>query len=201
MILAYDDGPHLRDDLLNYRNGQKTQENTQSHQSPLVAVACKGLQLIHVDHTYIDVDGLNSTDRILELYQRCPFRPELRVIMIDSPTMGGFNILNPFRIHAETGLPVLLVPDSQPRSPIVEVYRHVFPDRTAQIEVLQQLPPLEDLSLSIKTDPNVVGKVYFHVIGAEKPDITGLLSYLAEYSLIPEPLRLAHIIAANLRLK
>jgi endonuclease V-like protein UPF0215 family len=190
VVLAIDDGPHLREDL--YHNGPKCRIRI-----PLVGVVCKGLQLIHVGKTDVEVDGLDSTEKIIELYQRCPFKLEIRLIMIDSPTVAAFNIVDPFRIHQETGVPVLLLPDSRPRGSIVDVYSKVFPDRNSQIEILQNLPPLDQLELEIHSDPNIKGSIYFHVIGAKKEDIAPVLIHLAEYSLVPEPLRLAHLLASG----
>lgn len=193
MILAIDDGPHRREDLLHYR---LQQNNLKSTFIPLIAVACKGLQLVHVSRTQVEVDGLDSTEKIIALYRNNPFRLEIRLIMIDSPTVAGFNIVDPEKIFRETGIPVLLLPDSPPNGAILDVYSHVFPNRIAQIDVLKRLPPLEEMQITIKTDPHIKGSIYFHIIGATKDEIRPLLIHLAEYSLIPEPLRIAHVIAS-----
>jgi endonuclease V-like protein UPF0215 family len=193
MFLAIDDGPHRREDLLHYR---LQQNNLKSTFIPLVAVACKGLQLVHVSRTHVEVDGLDSTEKIIDLFHNNPFRLEIRLIMIDSPTVAGFNIVDPEKIFRETETPVLLLPDSPPNGAIHDVYSHVFPNRTAQIDVLKRLPHLESMEISIKTDPHIHGTIYFHIIGATKEEIRPVLIYLAEYSLIPEPLRLAHVIAS-----
>jgi hypothetical protein len=196
-ILAFDDGPHKREDLLHLSNDPDYLPRS----VPLIGVFCHGTQLIHVSQSTITVDGTDATHQILEVYHNHPFRQEIRLIMIDSPTLAGFNPPNPFDIHLQTGIPVVLIPSSEPKSHIAEVYAQVFPDRTETIAFLQQLPPLESLNVHINADPHTSRMIYFHVIGASKDEIQGVLHNVSLYSAIPEPLRIAHIIASSLHLQ
>ena len=64
-ILAFDDGPHKREDLLHLSNDP-------DHVSiivPLIGVFCHGTQLIHVSRSEITVDGIDATHQILEVYR------------------------------------------------------------------------------------------------------------------------------------
>ena len=61
---------------------------------------------------------------------------------------------------------------------------------------LEKLPPLESLSLPLNQDKNIKGTIFFHLIGISVGEIKNLLNNLSEYSAIPEPLRIAHIIAS-----
>jgi len=190
--MAFDDGVHSKFDLAKY--------NKKSNIKPkatLVGVTTRGIQLLHVSYGNIEIDGTNSTQEVLRLYKENPYMNEIRLIMIDSPTLGGFNPPNPFELFEKTKIPIILLPDKKPKSVISEVYSKVFPEREEQIEVLKKLPPLESLMVSINQDPNISREIFFHVIGITKKEIVDLLNHLSEFSAIPEPLRLAHIIASS----
>ncbi len=193
-ILAFDDGPHKHEDLLHLSNDPDYLPRS----VPLIGVFCHGTQLIHVFQSTIAVDGTDATSQILKVYHTHPFRPEIRLILIDSPTLAGFNPPNPFDIHSQTGIPVVLIPSSEPKSHIAEVYAKAFPNRIETIAFLQQLPPLDSLLVTINTDPNTSRMIYFHAIGTTKDELLEVLHHLSLYSAIPEPLRLAHIIASSL---
>ncbi len=190
--MAFDDGQHSKNDLAKYSNNSDFIPKT-----PLVGVTTRGIQLLHLSYGTIEIDGVDSTDEIIRLYEENPYKNEIRLIMIDSPTLGGFNPPNPFEIYEKTKIPVILLPDKKPKTIISEIYGQVFPERNEQIEVLKKLPKLESLIVSINQDPNISREIFFHTIGITKNEIIDLLNHLSEYSAIPEPLRLAHIAASS----
>ncbi len=198
VVMAFDDGPHHAEDL--YHSNQSP-KNAKPKTTALIGVVCRGIQLLHVSESTIEVDGTDSTEKILQLILQNPFLPEIRLILIDSPTLGGFNPPNPFYLYEQTKIPLLLIPDRKPQSHIAQVYRDIFPQRTDQIEFLQKLPPLSSFKLSINTDPHITSDLYFHAIGIEISAIKEILRYLTHFSKIPEPLRIAHLIASRMREK
>ena len=192
-ILAIDDGPHEKEDLA--RN-HELHLNDPPRTTQLIGAICKGAQLLHVVKSRIQVDGEDATDQILNLFYTNPYTREIRLIMIDSPTLGGFNVPNPVEIFEQTHVPVLLIPDRSPKEKIVEIYSSVFPDRKKQRSWLENLPTLEKLTVTLINDEKITRDIYFHAIGTSKQEIAGLIYSLSEYSGIPEPLRLAHLIAS-----
>lgn len=190
--MAFDDGPHLKSDLAHFN-----QNSNNFPKIPLIGVVCRGIQLLHVSSGMIQVDGIDSTQEILRMYGINPYNNEIRLIMIDSPTLGGFNPPNPFEINEKTKIPVILLPDRSPKSKISKIYAEVFPTREPQIEFLKKLPPLESLTVNINQDPKTSREIFFHSIGIKKEEISELLHHLSEFSAIPEPLRLADIIASS----
>jgi len=190
--MGFDDAPHLKSDLAHFN-----QNSNNNLKIPLVGVVCRGIQLLNVSKGMIQVDGIDSTQEILRMYAINPYKNEIRLFLIDSPTLGGFNIPNPFEIYETTKIPVILLPDKKPKTMMSEIYSKVFPKREEQIKILKKLPNLESLIVSINQDPKISREIFFHAIGITKNEIIDLLNHLSEYSAIPEPLRLAHIIASS----
>jgi len=190
--MAFDDGQHSKYDLAKYSNKSDFIPKT-----PLVGVTTRGIQLLHLSYGKIEMDGIDSTNEVIRLYEENPYKKEIRLIMIDSPTLGGFNPPNPFEIYEKTQIPILLLPDKKPKTVISEIYGQVFPEREEQIEILKKLPKLESLIVNINQDPKILREIFFHAIGITKNEIVELLNFLSEYSAIPEPLRLAHIAASS----
>ncbi|RLI64355.1 MAG: hypothetical protein DRO88_07515 [Promethearchaeia archaeon] len=197
-ILAFDDGKHEKSDLMRYR---PQVDPDSSHMTDLIGVITKGLQLMHVSSTRITVDGSDSTTKILELIQSNPYRNEIKLILIDSPCVAGFNIPNPFIIYEKTQIPILLIPSNHPTHIIGDVFEKVFPNRLDELVVLKNLPPLETLNVKVNISPELSKNVCFHPIGISKSEVIDLLHFLTHYSSVPEPLRLAHLIASRFKLK
>ena len=95
--MAFDDSPHLKSDLAHFN-----QNSNNNPKIPLIGVVCRGIQLLHVSTGIIQVDGIDSTQEILRMYGINPYKNEIRLFMIDSPTLGGFNLPNPFEIYEKT---------------------------------------------------------------------------------------------------
>jgi len=193
-ILGIDDSPHSREHLAN-----AIQKGHPPKIVQLVGVTCKGTQLLHVGHHPIEVDGTDDTNAVLALFEESPFNHEIKLILINSPTVGGFNIINPQKIYDRIQMPMVFLSENRPTSNIAEVYTKVFPDRTEQITTLKNLTALEELTVPIVSNPKVSGKVYYYNYGITNQEIKPILLALGLHSAIPEPLRLAHIIASTFK--
>lgn len=191
-ILGIDDSPHSREDLTN-----AIKKGTPPKMVQLIGVTCKGNQLLHVSHHPIEVDGTDATAAVLALYKKTPFNPEIKLILINSPTVGGFNIINPKPIFDQIHVPIVFLSENRPTSKIAEVYAKIFPNRSEQISTLQSLNTIEELAIPIITNPKIIGRVYYYIFGATNQEIKPVLLALSLYSAVPEPLRLAHVIASS----
>ncbi|WP_457557333.1 endonuclease dU [Candidatus Harpocratesius sp.] len=199
-ILAFDDGKHEKTDLLRYRKNEVNQKSAKLHRTDLIGVVTKGLQLMHVSNSRITVDGDDATTQMLSIFEQNPFRNEIQIILIDSPTVAGFNIPDPFIIHEMSQIPVLLIPSNPPTHIIAEVFENIFPDRKEDLSILKNLPPLEKIEVSVNISPTIKKKLCFHPIGISKEEVIDLLNFLTHFSAVPEPLRLAHLIASRSRM-
>ncbi len=179
-ILGVDDGP--------FRFGQPGK-------AMLVgAILRGGLWLEGVLTTQIAVDGDDATDQLVRMISRSRHKGQVRVAMTNGLTFGGFNVIDGQAIFDETGLPLISVTRSKP-------------DIDAIREALKRLPdPREKLSrIGRAGEPKEHryaqgrgrSRVYFQAFGISDEDAHAIIDIAATRSLIPEPIRVAHIIASG----
>ena len=44
--------------------------------------------------TKVDVDGIDSTNRIIEMINKCKFKPQLQCIFLNGIAVAGFNVID-----------------------------------------------------------------------------------------------------------
>ena len=154
----------------------------------LVGVFMKGSQeVVGVLSRWITVDGSDATDAMVDAIVNSRFK-DLRVILLKGITYAGFNVVDLERLHGETGLPVIVVVRKRPNLwAMEEAFRKHFPDAEERIALLRKAPPLVEL---------VPGKLYLQCVGLDTETASEIVRVATRTGLIPEPLRLAHMIAS-----
>ncbi|ASJ05361.1 endonuclease dU [Thermococcus barossii] len=154
----------------------------------LIGVVMKGSQeVVGVLSRWITVDGNDVTDAMIDAINSSRFK-DLRVILLKGITYAGFNIVDLERLHRKTGLPVVVVVRKRPNLDAMEgALRKHFSDAEERISLLRNAPPLVEL---------VPGKLYIQATGLEIKTAGEIVRTTTKTGLIPEPLRLAHMIAS-----
>ena len=154
----------------------------------LIGVVMKGSQeVVGVLSRWITVDGRDATDAMIDAVLSSRFK-DLRVILLRGVTYGGFNIVDVERIYRETDLPVVVVVRKKPGLKAMEsALRKHFPDAEERIELLRGAPPLFEI---------LPGKLYLQAVGVDERTAEEIVRVTTKTGLIPEPLRLAHMIAS-----
>ncbi len=154
----------------------------------LIGVVMKGSQeVVGVLSRWITVDGRDATDAMIDAVLSSRFK-DLRVILLRGVTYGGFNIVDVERIYRETDLPVVVVVRKKPDLKAMEsALRKHFPDAEERIELLRGAPPLFEI---------LPGKLYLQAVGVDERTAEEIVRVTTKTGLIPEPLRLAHMIAS-----
>lgn len=154
----------------------------------LIGVVMKGSkEVVGVLSRWITVDGTDATEKIIDAVKSSRFK-DLRVIMLKGITYGGFNVVDLDRIHRETGLPVVVVVRKRPDVGAMELaLRKHFPDWRERLELLRKAPPIREV---------VPGKLYLQAVGVDVETAAEIVKTTTRSGLIPEPLRLAHMIAS-----
>ncbi len=161
---------------------------------PLVGAVFRGGQWLDgVLTTYIDKDGTDVTDRLVEIVNRSRHRGQLRVIMVDGVTFGGFNVLDLKGVFKKTGLPVIVVSRERPK--MAEIHRAIkhLPGWRERWKLIQATGRIYPVKTKDSGSP-----VYMQVAGIKRKDAESVVKLSSTRSLVPEPLRVAHLIATSI---
>ncbi len=136
--------------------------------------------------TKVKVDGTDSTSKLIKMINKCKFKPQLRSIILDGIAFGGFNIIDVEKLSKETKLPVIIV-------------IRKYPDFNKIRRVLKKIGKEKRYNLIEKAGKvHKVGKIYVQLTGISLEDVKKILKISCTRSLLPEPIRVAHIIAAGI---
>ncbi|MBN2517495.1 MAG: DUF99 family protein [Candidatus Altiarchaeota archaeon] len=145
-----------------------------------------GKTLDGVFRTKISKDGLDATNKLIELIKEIE-RDNIRALLLDGITFGGFNIVDVQRLYAETGIPVIVSMQKRPNfADIRRALRHLdnYETRTNLIEKAGSVHPID-----------IVGKkVFIQKAGISLEDAKGIIEKTTTNGLVPEPIRVAHLI-------
>jgi len=136
----------------------------------------------------VAVDGLDATDKLVSLVKGCRFK-DLRVVMLDGIAFGGFNVVDINRLYSETKLPVIVVTRDKPDFKEIKAALKNLPDSEVRWGYMRDAG--EPKPVEVKD-----GKlVYIQTAGIKFTDAEAIVKLSATRSLIPEPIRVAHLIA------
>lgn len=153
----------------------------------VVGAVCARTRLDGVLATTVRRDGNNATDRLVEIVRSSRFADHIRAVLLQGIALAGFNVVDLERLARELDVPVLVVVRKQPRMQMVKT---ALIDRTAG--------GLEKWSLIEKHGPlERCGVLWVQRVGLTIKEATELLAATTSHGNIPEPLRLAHIIAGG----
>lgn len=158
----------------------------------LVGVVMRGKeQLEGVLSTMVEKDGMDATEKLVEMVNKSRHKDQLRVIMSEGITVAGFNVLDIREIFERTGLPVVVVTRKKPDLKKVE-------------KALKNLPEWKERWRRMKRAGRIYqvgiggGRIYMQFCGIKREDAEEILSRTVTHGLIPEPLRVAHLIATGI---
>ncbi len=176
-ILGIDDGkftPHTKGDVL------------------IVGVVFRGgCSLDGVMHTKVAIDGLDATDKIAAMINSSPHKPQLRVVMLNGITVAGFNLVDIHRLHCDTGLPVISVTQDKPDLDSIHEALKNLPDTELRWQIVQNAG-------GVRVVQNKGAKLYVCLAGISVDDALIVLDTTSTRGSLPEPLRVAHLIASGI---
>jgi endonuclease V-like protein UPF0215 family len=153
----------------------------------VVGAVCSRTRLDGVLSGKVRRDGVNSTDALIELVAGSKFRGHVRAVLLQGIALAGFNVVDVHRLHRALDVPVLVAVRRHPRLGMV---RDALLDRTPggarKWKLVQAAGPLTQL-----------GAMWVQHIGLTAADAIALLRATTLHGNVPEPLRLAHLIAGG----
>lgn len=154
----------------------------------LVGAVFAGSRLEGVLSGRVRRDGVNSTCTIIRLVTESRFHAHLQAVMLQGIAFAGFNVVDLAAVHAALAVPVIVVARKRPDLAAIRraLLRRV-PGGRRKWRLIEQAGPMEP-----------VAGVYVQRVGISLSDTGALIERLAINSVMPEPLRTAHIIAAGI---
>jgi len=172
-LLGIDDGPF---------------EKGRDRETPLVAVMMEGHDLVEgVAIERFPVDGDDVTGFLAAWIAGLRFRPAVQGMVLGGLTIAGLAVVDVARLARETSLPVLAVNRRDPS-------RHRVGDALRAAGLPERMEILERAPESVRVDDGL----YAAFAGADRVTALSLLAASRHKSALPEPLRVAHLVAAAL---
>ena len=181
-VLGIDDGPFTFEDRT----------------VPVVGVVVRKGYVDAVLRTAVEVDGTDATSALALLVETSGYGTQLEAVMLDGACLGGFNVVDMEELHRLTSLPVITVTRDKPDMARIrralemlgrtsKYGRGPIPDWKERLARLERTRLVE---VGTGHKPVHVG-----FAGIDEPDAKGIVTGSTIRGSIPEPLRLAHLIA------
>ena len=137
----------------------------------------------------VTVDGDDADAAITGLILRSRYREQIRLVMIDGTAVGGFNVVDIDHLFQSTGIPFCTVTRERPDLDSIRaaLQKH-FPDWQRRLDLVER-----HLLAEVRTGH---GSIFVSIAGTTIAEVEGLLRGSTVQGAMPEPLRLAHLIAA-----
>ncbi len=133
------------------------------------------------------VDGKDSTNRLIKLINECKFKPQLQLIMLKGIAVGGFNVIDVEKLSEQTKLPVIIVIRDYPDYQKIYDALHKIGQKD-KIKLIEKLPK-----------PAKINHIYVQHINISFDKAKEFVNLTCTRSYIPEPLRVAHLIASGIK--
>ncbi len=159
----------------------------------LVAVLCEGAvpKDLRIGRVRVDYDDVNS--KVIELVSDLG---STDLVILDGVTYAGFNVVDPDVVSNELGIPVITFFHYELNLRRIEyaLNKH-FPDGNRRLKVIKKV------YLSSVDVPTPWRRVRIYVVGMPLNEAVRTLKKLQTVSPIPEPLRIADIVASGISRK
>lgn len=172
-VLGIDDGPF---------------DKRRDARTPVVGVMTEGASRVEaVAVTSFPVDGAEVTAFLAAWIRGLRFRPSLQAVALGGVTMAGLAVVDVEALAEDLALPVIVASRKDPaRSRVAGALRAAgLPER---------IPTLERAPAAVAVEDGL----HLAFAGLAEAEARGLLAAVRDKSALPEPVRVAHLIAAAL---
>lgn len=171
-VVGFDDAPFARDfrgDVL------------------LVGAVCSRTRLDGVVSGRVRRDGANATEVMARVLERSQFAEHVRAVLLQGIAVAGFNVVDVRALHERLGVPVIAVVRRQPD--FASIRRALF----ARVRGAERKWRLIESAGKL----DAIRGVLVQRVGITVDHTRELLAATTLHGNLPEPLRLAHLIAGG----
>jgi endonuclease V-like protein UPF0215 family len=141
----------------------------------------------------ITIDGLDATEKMAAMVENSPYYGEIRVVVLDGITFAGFNVVDIGKLSRRVDLPVISVVREKPDLEKIRSALKNLPDFEIRWRAMENAGKIFEVETRKGENP-----VYINLAGILLEDAKKILKKTSTHSLVPEALRVAHIIASGL---
>jgi endonuclease V-like protein UPF0215 family len=178
-VVGFDDGPFDRN--LPGARGRR------GARVLLVGAVCARTRLDGVIAGHVRKDGADATARVAALVRGSQFDGHVRAVLLNGIAFGGFNVVDIHALAAALDRPVLVVARRAPRLPLIRSALARLPGGAARWRLIERAGAMEP-----------IGGVFVQRVGLSTREAEQLLAATTLHGNLPEPLRLAHLIAGGI---
>ena len=137
------------------------------------------------------VGGMDATEKILEMYRGLK-RDDITLLLLNGCVISWYNVIDLHRVAEETGLPLICVTYNESTG-LEKYFKELFPeDWKSRVEIYRKNKSRTAVKLSTGYT------VYIRFIGMKMEEAKGILNKFTSHGSIPEPLRVARLLARSL---
>ncbi|MBE0521520.1 MAG: DUF99 family protein [Candidatus Methanoperedenaceae archaeon] len=148
-----------------------------------------GEQLDGILCSRIIKDGMDATEKITSMVMNSKHYGQIKVIMLDGVTFGGFNPVDITCIFDKTKIPVIVCMRSCPDFEKIKLALDNLPEKEKRWDIIKKAGKI------YKTQSD--NPIFIQVCGIDKDTALEIVRISSTHSNIPEPLRVAHLIATG----
>jgi len=157
----------------------------------IIGAVFRGGELLEgVIKTTVTVDGDDATENIINMIKKSTHWQQLKLIMTRGVTIAGFNYLDLKAIFEQTTLPVISIVDREPSMEKISAALKNIPNGEKRLKIIETSGIPRAVYSAPKEEP-----VYIQNFGIETNEVIHLLQKTTKVGRLPEPLRVARLIA------
>lgn len=139
--------------------------------------------------TEVQIDGSDATDSLAQMISVSRYKEQIKAVMIDGIALAGFNVVDIESLHESTDIPVITVTRDKPAmDEIRSALKKHFDDWEERFELLSRI--------RLRKVTTAHNPLYASGIGLGWDDISQLVKSSTVRGVVPEPVRIAHLISA-----
>jgi len=163
-----------------------------SRKSVLAGVVMRADMLIDgFTFALAEVGGMDATDRIIDMFYSLK-RDDINILLLNGCVISWYNVIDLHRVFDETSIPLICVTYEESLG-LEKYFRELFPDDW-EVRVSIYHKNGDRTQIKIRTGH----KVYVRFLGIGKDEARGVLNKFTIQGAIPEPLRVARLLARSI---
>jgi endonuclease V-like protein UPF0215 family len=154
---------------------------------PVVGAVYAGERLDGVLSCLVRRDGVNATTRLAACLRRSRFYPQLDAVLLQGIAFAGFNVVDIHALSATLARPVLVIVRRRPNLAAIRSALGRVRGGARKWQLIERAGPMEEIS-----------GLFVQRAGISAEAAAAALRRHVRHSLLPEPLRTAHLIAGGI---